>query len=100
MTTLHLKEKTIENPKISIEELNLAEEKIKNNSATNIDYENLDKYLAFIGFGNYILNKLKEKRVNNYNEFIYLRKNKNVHSGDINMLVGSALGVVSVLKKF
>lgn len=90
---------TIENPKLSIDDLNTIEDKIKKNSAVTTDYEILDNYLSFIGVDNYILNKLREKRINNYNEFINLRKNKN-SDGDINMLVGSVLGVISILKDF
>lgn len=90
---------TMENPKLSIDDLSTIEDKIKNNSAVTTDYEILDNYLSFNGVDNYILNKLREKRINNYNEFINLRKNKN-SDADINMLVGAVLGVISVLKNF
>lgn len=89
---------TIENPKMTIEDLNNAEESIKANKAKAEDYERLDKYISFIGApDNFLLNKLKESNVDGYEDFIYQRRV--APSSNLNMLVGTALGVISILKK-
>ncbi|MES2372203.1 MAG: hypothetical protein V4557_06465 [Bacteroidota bacterium] len=88
----------VENPKISLQDLNDLEDRIKNNRATSEDYSVLDNYLSFLGVKNYILSTLEKHRINGYEEFIDQRKNYS--SSEINMLVGSVLGVISTLKKY
>lgn len=87
----------IENPKISIDELNKLEELIKENRAKFEDYSLLDNYLSFLGIDNFILSKLRDNKIDGYEDFIYQRKS--FSSSSLNMLVGSVLGVISVLKK-
>ena len=87
---------TIENPKISIEDLNNMEKRIKENTATSIDYKKLDDYLSFLGIKNYIITKLHSSKIDDYQDFIYQRTNKN--SSELNKLVGSVLGVISYIK--
>lgn len=87
----------IENPKISIEELNKLEERIKQNNAGPNDYDLLDSYLSFLGVKNYIITRLREKNINSYEDFIYQRKTS--QNSAVNMLVGGILGVVSYLRK-
>lgn len=89
---------TIENPNVSIEYLNELEPLIKENKAKPKDYEILDNYLSFLGVENFILNKLKDNRINSYQEFIHLRKTKS--DSAINTLVGVVFGVISTLKKY
>jgi hypothetical protein len=86
----------IENPKLSIGQLNELEDLVKNNKAKAEDYEKLDNYLSFLGIDNFILGKLKESRIDSYEDFIFERKNNN---GKLSLLVGSVLGVISTLKK-
>jgi histidyl-tRNA synthetase len=89
---------TIENPKYTTEDLNKLEHKIKENKAEVKDYEYLDNYLSFLGIPNFLLNKLREKNIDGYAEFIYER---NLNSNkSISLLVGIALGVVSTLRKY
>jgi len=88
---------TIENPKMSVDDLNKLEELIKANKAKSEDYESLDKYLTFLGVSNFFLNKLNENKIDGYADFIYQRKI--APSSTLNMLVGAGLGIISVLKK-
>ncbi|MFZ6024241.1 MAG: hypothetical protein ACOYVG_07265 [Bacteroidota bacterium] len=87
----------IENPQMSLIDLSSIEDKVKDNTATSTEYESLDKYLSFLGVENYILNALNKSLIRSYEEFITQRKNSN--NSDINLLVGTVLGVISILKK-
>jgi hypothetical protein len=88
---------TIENPKLSISDLNRLEDLVKNNTAKVEDYELMDNYLTFLGINDFFLTKLKENDIEGYADFIYRRKSGS--SSTINLLVGTALGVLSVLRK-
>jgi hypothetical protein len=90
---------TIENPQITLLELDKLEDKIKDNSASKDDYARIDYYTTFlIGVRDFFLNKLKESRITSYEDFIYQRKKQS--SSELNVLVGTALGMISVLKKY
>jgi hypothetical protein len=90
---------TIENPQITLLELDKLEDKIKDNSATRDDYIRIDYYIKFLtGVLDFFLNKLKENKIPSYEDFIYQRKKQS--SSELNVLVGTALGMISVLKKY
>ncbi len=90
---------TIENPQITMTELNALEELVKENKAQSEDYERLNSYLNFLGFGNYLISRLKQSNINSFEDFIYIRKKGRQPLGDTNMIVGSVLGVISFLRK-
>lgn len=90
--------KEVENPHLSIEDLSEMEYAIRQNLADIEVYKALDDYLSFIGVGNYILSALKDNSISGYAQFIDERKKQ--PRTEINILVGSVLGVVSVLKKY
>ncbi len=89
---------TMENPQITLVELDRLEEQIKKNTALPKDYERLDKYLNFLGFENYLISKLRQSNVESFREFISRRKLGN--SSNLNVLVGGVLGVLSFLRKY
>jgi hypothetical protein len=89
----------IENPKMSMADLNKIEDAIKSNHATADIYQSLDNYLSFIGVKeNFFLNKLKENNIDDYDDFIRQRGRR--PSSTLNVLVGVALGIVSSLKTY
>ena len=89
----------IENPKMSMADLNKIEDAIKSNHATADTYQSLDNYLSFIGVKeNFFLNKLKENNIDDYDDFIRQRTRR--PSSPLNVLVGVALGIVSSLKTY
>lgn len=88
-----------EGPKLTVEQLNQIRERVDSNLESVEDYECLDNYLLFAGVGRYILEKLKEKNIKNYSDFIYQKKHTHF---DLNIsgLTGMVFGVISSLKKY
>jgi hypothetical protein len=86
----------IENPKITNGELNRLEYLIKKNEAKPGDYARIDNYLTFLGRHNYFIGKLNDNRIEDYEDFIFQRKTD--PRSVLNKLVGTALGMISVLK--
>lgn len=93
----------LENPTLNEQNLSLLEKKIETNKADVSDYKRLELYLSSIGVArNYLINLLKEKGIESYEEFIFERnqsfekKNRDVEG----ILLGYVLGAIGVLKKY
>lgn len=84
---------TIEqNPSITLKEVSLLETKVIQNSAEVVDYKLLEYFLTIVGAEKEILlNKLKEKKIYSFEQFIEERKNP---KRDISIIDGELLGTI------
>ena len=86
------------NPKYTISELNILEDKVRNNSAIPEDYKKLDDYLLFLGMHNrYIQSKLREEFIEDYSDFVYKRR-KHLFEHSLSILIGNVLGAIFIIK--
>lgn len=89
---------TIENIQYTLNELNSLEIKVKENTASAEEYEKIDKFLNTQGISEIsVINKIIEMRFSSYEDYIYQRKINNSATSDV---TGTALGIISALKKF
>jgi hypothetical protein len=81
-----------ENPSITLKVASLLELKVDQNTATKDDYELIEFFLKILGAEKEVLlNKLKEKNIYSFEQFIEERKNP---KRDILIIDGNLLGTI------
>ncbi len=91
----------VENPQLTLERLEILEKRFDSNIATNKDYALIDDYLVAMGVEPYIINKLKDKGIISYDDFLAEKKKP---ASERNIIfeaevLGGILGIISALKR-
>ncbi|RAJ80024.1 hypothetical protein CLV59_105131 [Chitinophaga dinghuensis] len=88
------------NPTISLEDLNIFEQKVNQGTISQEDLELINKFMTSIGLQNFLLDKLRELNVLSFEEYVLKVTGRDNDSTLEARLRGTVLGVISALRTY